>query len=116
MVLGSVAIFFGKGLSVTLFSKVGQNIVEKVRIELYEAVLRKEMGWHDDRKNSSGVITATLASDVQLLDGASSAGSAAKLEAAASFVWGIALAFYFSWPIALVGCGVAPFMAIGSYI
>lgn len=31
MVIGSVLIFFGKGLSVTLFGKVGQNIVLGVR-------------------------------------------------------------------------------------
>lgn len=64
MVLCAFGIFCGKSLTVVLFSRVGQNIVSNVRQELYENVLRKEIGWHDDRKNSAGVMTATLASDV----------------------------------------------------
>ena len=79
-------------------------------------MLRKEVGWHDDRSNSSGVITATLASDVQLLSGASSEGMASIVEATAAFFWGLALAFYFSWPVACVGIVLGPIMAIGSYI
>ena len=41
---------------------------------------------------------------------------AAILEATAALFWGIALAFIFSWPMACVGLGVAPFMVIGSFI
>ena len=78
--------------------------------------MRKEIGWHDDRNNSSGVITATLASDVQLLNGASSEGAAAILEASASLLWGITLSFVFSWPMGLVGLGTAPFFVVGSFI
>ena len=99
-----------------LFAKVGQNIIYGVRNELYEAVLRKEIGWHDDRFNSAGIMTATLASDVQALNGASSEGSATIIEATAAFVWGIVLALIFSWPMALVGFVAAPLMAIASFI
>lgn len=37
-------------------------------------------------------------------------------EAFFSLVWGIVLAFIFSWPMAIVGCGVAPFMVVGSFL
>lgn len=37
--------------------------------------MRKDIGWHDNRENGSGIITATLASDVQLLDGVSAKGT-----------------------------------------
>ena len=78
--------------------------------------MRKNIGWHDDRSNASGVITATLASDVQLLNGASSEGMAAIIEATAAFLWGLVLAFIFSWPMALVGLAIGPIMAIASFI
>jgi hypothetical protein len=32
---------------------------------MYESVLRKEIGWHEN--NSAGMVLATLAEDVQLL-------------------------------------------------
>jgi len=112
----SIGIMICKAGAVILFAKVGQNIIAGVRQELYESVLRKEVGWHDDRENSSGIITATLASDVQTLNGASSEGSAAMIEATAAFLWGIVLAFIFSWPMALVGLGAGPIMAISSFV
>ena len=83
---------------------------------MYESVLRKDMGWHDNRSNSAGVITATLASDVQLLNGASSEGMASILEATAALFWGLALGFIFSWPIACCGIVAAPFLVISTSI
>lgn len=37
--------------------------------------MRKDIGWHDNRENGSGIITSTLASDVQLLAGVSAEGT-----------------------------------------
>ena len=116
MVGMAVAIMLAKALATILFAKVGQNIIAGVRAELYESVLRKEIGWHDDRANSAGVITATLQSDVQLMNGASSEGKAAILEATFAFLWGLLLAFIFSWPMALVGVVAGPIMGIASYV
>jgi len=112
----AIGLFATKAVSVMLFGKVGQNIIMGVRKELYTAALRKEIGWHDDRENSAGVITATLASDVQALSGVSSEGSAALLEATAAFFWGLILAFIYSWPMALVGLVAGPLMGIASYV
>jgi len=116
MVLLSALIFAAKSTAVICFNAVGNNIVAGVRKELYEAVMRKDVGWHDDRLNSSGVITATLASDVQQLTGASSEGTASIVEATAAFVWGLVLAFIFSWPIAVIGLVAGPILCIGSYL
>lgn len=112
----AASIWITKATSVILFSKVGHNITMGVRKELYESVLRKNIGWHDDRSNASGIITSTLASDVQLLNGASSEGMAAIVEATAAFLWGLILAFIYSWPMALVGIAAGPIMAIASFI
>ena len=60
----ATSIFVSKTFSVTFFSRIGNNIIGGVRKELYASVLRKEIGWHDNRDNSAGVVTSTLASDV----------------------------------------------------
>lgn len=64
MAFCATSILLTKTFSVTFFSRLGNNIIGGVRKELYESVLRKEIGWHDNRDNSSGVVTSTLASDV----------------------------------------------------
>ena len=51
-----------------------------------------------------------------MLKGASSEGAAAILEAFASLFWGLALAFFYSWPIAVSGLVIAPVMMIGTFI
>ena len=112
----SIMIWITKAMSMIFFSKVGHNITKSVRQELYQSVLRKNIGWHDERSNGTGVITATLSSDVQLLNGASSEGMAAMIEATAAFVWGLLLAFIFSWPMGLVGLAICPIMTIASFM
>lgn len=74
MIVASVVIMFSKGFGDTMFKKVSNNMVTNVRKDLYESILRKDIGWHDDRDNSAGILTGTLASDVQLLAGVSAEG------------------------------------------
>merc|ERR1712048_834399 len=80
MICGSVVIMFAKAGSMILLSKVAERIVQGTRRDLYESILRKNVGWHDDKENSSGVMTATLSSDVQTLNGVSSDGLAVMVE------------------------------------
>lgn len=54
------ATFFAK----SAFGRVGENITQNIRIDLYTEILRKHVGWHDDQNNAAGVLSAILASDV----------------------------------------------------
>ena len=76
MAIVSVVLFIAKGGAGMTLSVVANNIIKTVREELYENIIRKDIGWHDQRDNSSGIMTSTLASDVQLLNGVSSEGLA----------------------------------------
>lgn len=73
----SFLILISKSLSGILLTRVSENITGAVRKDLYESILRKDIGWHDHRDNSAGIMTGTLASDVQLLNGVSSEGMGA---------------------------------------
>ena len=59
-----ILLFITKSSSTILLSRVAEKVVQGVRKDLYQAILRKNIGWHDERENSSGVMTATLSSDV----------------------------------------------------
>lgn len=116
MICGSVLIMFAKAGSMILLAKVAERIVQGTRKDLYESILRKNVGWHDDKENSSGVMTATLSSDVQTLNGVSSDGLAVMVEAATALLYGIGFAFYWSWPLALVCIGCTPIIMIAGTI
>jgi len=57
-------------------------------------------------------MTATLASDVQLLNGLGSDGLAVLLEALSAVLCAIIFSLVFSWPMTLVGIAIMPFMMI----
>jgi ABC-type multidrug transport system fused ATPase/permease subunit len=56
--------FISNFLSEALFSKLGENITLNVRADLYAQMIKKQIGWHDDTVNSSGILGAILSSDV----------------------------------------------------
>ena len=60
----TVGVSIAKAIGAIYMAKVRENMIASVRQQLYEAVVRQDIGWHDNRNNSSGIITATLASDV----------------------------------------------------
>ena len=47
-----------------LFGIIGENITINIRQKLYGAILKKNIGWFDDRENAPGVLNSVLAKDV----------------------------------------------------
>ena len=45
------------------FGVVGENITLNIRNQLYQSLLKKNMGWFDLRENAPGVLTSVLASE-----------------------------------------------------
>ena len=86
----------------------------KVRKQLYESILLKHMGWFDDKENSPGVLSATMASDAQTLNGVSAEGLAASMEAMCATLVGIVIGFSYNWQISSVCLGCVPFMMLGA--
>jgi ABC-type multidrug transport system fused ATPase/permease subunit len=116
MVGGAVLSFFLNLVSKFAFGRVGENITLRVRQTLYEAILVKQVGWHDHPENASGIMSSLLAQDVQTLNSVSTEMVAVTMEAMASMIGGIVIAFIFTWQVALVALAIAPFMMAGGII
>lgn len=48
---------------------MGQRLAYRVRILMMRALLRQEVGWYDQEKNSSGVLTSKLSTDALAVKG-----------------------------------------------
>ena len=59
-IVSYIVVFVGK----FSFGVVGENITLRMRHLLYSSIVKKHMGWFDNRDNASGIITSVLASDV----------------------------------------------------
>ena len=114
LVIVAVSMFILKAVNMIAFVHVGQNMTLNIRKDLYSSILRKHMGWHDDREHASGVLSAMLAGDVHLLNGASSETLAIYAEAIFALLWSVGLGYFFSWPLATVFLLLLPLMMVGA--
>ena len=64
MCIGAIFMGLTKAVSMISLTRITETITTNVRQDLYNNIIRKDIGWHDDRGNSAGVMTSTLASDV----------------------------------------------------
>jgi len=63
-----VALCIGIGVS-TGFQKLyfglgGENLTLKLRIKLFEAILRKHVGWFDDKNRAPGILSNMISEDI----------------------------------------------------
>jgi len=55
--------FFSAILQSYSFNYMGQKLGRRIRIMMMGALMRQEIGWYDEEKNSSGVLATKLSSD-----------------------------------------------------
>jgi ATP-binding cassette subfamily B (MDR/TAP) protein 1 len=63
MLIVSILSFFTAVSQKFSFGVIGENVTMKIRKQLYSSILSKHMGWFDDKNNSPGVLSSTMASD-----------------------------------------------------
>ena len=51
------------------FSVSGENLTSRLRSMTFRAMLRQEIGWFDEERNSSGALTTRLSSDAGQVQG-----------------------------------------------
>jgi ABC-type multidrug transport system fused ATPase/permease subunit len=98
------------------FGVIGENVTLNIRKRLYKSIVSKHAGWFDDRSNAPGILTTTLSSDAQVINGVSTEGLGSILEAVSALITGITIGFIFSWKTALVCIGISPFMAVSGFM
>jgi len=114
MLLCATVAFFAAFISKFSFGVVGENVTIKMRNDLYSSILRKDIGWFDNKENAPGVLSSTMASEAQVINGVSSEGLATQIEATCSLLVSIGIGFYFYWQESLVCFACVPFLIFGS--
>lgn len=58
-------------LQTLCFAVSGDRLTQRLRHLTFKAMLRQEIGWFDDERNSTGALTTRLASDAGQVQGVS---------------------------------------------
>lgn len=97
------------------FSVAGERLATRLRVDLFKAILRQDIGWFEKAENALGVLTSCLAADVKLIRLASGQSFAGYLQVISALLTGLIIAFNASWQTALVCFAVTPLMSVSEY-
>ena len=111
VVLGGVC-FFGAILQYWLIEIVGERTTHYLRYESFKAMLRQEVGWFDDRRHMTGVLTTRLATDATLIHQLTGNQLTVVFQMVSAIAAGIVVAFVGNWKIALVILACIPVIII----
>ena len=116
ILMGIVAFSSGVGSATQKisFGNLGENVTEAVRRVLYTSILRKDIGWFDERENGTSVLTSAMAQDTSVINGVSTESLAPQLEGGCALLAGLIIGFVACWQMALVCLAVSPAMTIGN--
>ncbi|XP_076602855.1 bile salt export pump [Chaetodon auriga] len=84
------------------FAKSGELLTRRLRKMGFQAMLRQEIGWFDDPRNSPGALTTRLATDASMVQGATGTQIGMIVTSLTSIGASFIIAFYFSWKLTLV--------------
>jgi ABC-type multidrug transport system fused ATPase/permease subunit len=85
-----------------LFTFQGERLTRRVRSMMFHAVLRQEMAFFDDKRNSTGALTARLSDEAETIQKLTGPAIGSFFQLIVSMGVAIGLAFSYSWRLTLV--------------
>ena len=107
-----LAFFVTVALQGLMFSYSGSKLVERVRQMMLESMLKQEMGWYDEEKNSTGALCSRLSSSAEAVSGATGAKVGQAVGGVATLLISTGLALYYDWKLGLVTSLFSPILII----
>jgi ATP-binding cassette subfamily B (MDR/TAP) protein 1 len=104
------AAFFACILQTYCFNYMGQKLGRRVRVMMMTALLRQDVGWYDDDRNNSGVITSKLSADALAVKGQFGDTMGLITQNMVTLIAGYAIAGVYSWRMMLVVTAVMPIL------
>lgn len=98
------------------FSLIGSRLTKRLRVDMFEALLRQEVAYHDMDENKSSVLATKLAASIPFCKGLTSDLLSLTCQALAGVGFSIIIGLIINWKLCLVIMAFVPINFIAGFI
>ncbi|XP_065187026.1 ATP-dependent translocase ABCB1-like [Sycon ciliatum] len=114
-VLG-IAAFFVLLFQFYFFAYAGEALTKRMRSLAFKSILRKNVAFFDEKKNSTGALATRLSTDAALIQGATGGKIANLLQFVSTMIAALVISFIASWQLTLLLLAVIPLVGVGAAV
>lgn len=96
------------------FGISGERLTQRLRLGTFNAYMRQDIAFFDDKFHSTGALTTRLATDASLVKTATGVRIGMVFQSLFGLVAALVIAFYYGWALALVVLGIVPVIGFAS--